>query len=30
MCWKCDHPDSTMQEWLELIYAAVQENGWFA
>ena len=28
MCWKCDHPDSTMQEWLELIYAAVQENGW--
>ena len=28
MCWKCDHPDSTMQEWMELIYAAVQENGW--
>jgi hypothetical protein len=28
MCWKCDHPDSTMQEWLELIYEKVQENGW--
>jgi Domain of unknown function (DUF4262) len=28
MCWKCDHPDSTMQEWMELIYAAVQKNGW--
>ena len=28
MCWKCDHPDSTMQEWLEGIYALVQRNGW--
>jgi hypothetical protein len=28
MCWKCDHPDSTMQEWLDLIYEKVQENGW--
>jgi uncharacterized protein DUF4262 len=28
MCWKCDHPDSTMQEWLELIYEKVKENGW--
>jgi hypothetical protein len=28
MCWKCDHPESTMQEWMELIYAAVQANGW--
>ncbi|MDT7735427.1 MAG: hypothetical protein QOE12_2601 [Mycobacterium sp.] len=28
MCWKCDHPDSTVQEWMELIYAAVQQNGW--
>ena len=28
MCWKCDHPDSTMQEWLEAIYASVQRNGW--
>ena len=30
MCWKCDHPDSTMQEWLELIYEKVKENGWTA
>jgi hypothetical protein len=28
MCWKCDHPDSTMQEWLEAIYASVERNGW--
>ncbi|WP_428341680.1 DUF4262 domain-containing protein [Mycobacterium sp.] len=28
MCWKCDHPDSTMQEWMELIYEKVKENGW--
>jgi hypothetical protein len=30
MCWKCDHPDSTVQEWLELIYEKVKENGWTA
>jgi len=30
MCWKCDHPDSTLQEWLELIYEKVKENGWTA
>ena len=28
MCWKCDHPDSTMQEWLEIIRATVEKNGW--
>jgi hypothetical protein len=28
MCWKCDHPDSTMQEWLDGIYALVEKNGW--
>ena len=28
MCWKCDHPDSTMQEWLEVIYAPYKRNGW--
>jgi hypothetical protein len=30
MCWKCDHPDSTVQEWLELIYEKVKANGWTA
>ena len=30
MCWKCDHPEATMQEWLELIYEKVKENGWTA
>ncbi|WP_343710249.1 DUF4262 domain-containing protein [Mycobacterium sp.] len=28
MCWKCDHPDSTVEEWLEAIYALVVKNGW--
>ena len=30
MCWKCDHPEATVQEWLELIYEKVKENGWTA
>jgi hypothetical protein len=28
MCWKCDHPDATVQEWLEAIHEAVQKHGW--
>jgi hypothetical protein len=28
MCWKCDHPEATMQEWLDLIYERVQQCGW--
>ena len=28
MCWKCDHPEATTQEWLELLYERVKENGW--
>jgi Domain of unknown function (DUF4262) len=28
MCWKCDHPEATMQEWLDLIYERVQQHGW--
>jgi hypothetical protein len=28
MCWKCDHPDSTMQEWLEIIRETVRNHGW--
>jgi uncharacterized protein DUF4262 len=28
MCWKCDHPEATMQDWMDLIYEKVQENGW--
>jgi hypothetical protein len=30
MCWKCDHPEATMQEWMDLIYERVKENGWTA
>ncbi len=28
MCWKCDHPEATMQEWLEAIYKLVEKQGW--
>jgi hypothetical protein len=28
MCWKCDHPEATTQEWLELIYEKVKQNGY--
>jgi hypothetical protein len=28
MCWKCDHPEATMQEWMNLIYEKVRANGW--
>ena len=27
MCWKCDHPEATMQEYLDLIYERVQRRG---
>jgi hypothetical protein len=28
MCWKCDHPDSTIEEWLEAIRTTMAEHGW--
>ena len=28
MCWICDHPGSTMQEWLDVIRETVREHGW--
>ncbi len=28
MCWMCDHPEATVQEWLEAIYDAVEKQGW--
>jgi Domain of unknown function (DUF4262) len=28
MCWKCDHPDATVQEWLEAIRETVEKHGW--
>ena len=28
MCWKCDHPEATTQDWLELLYERVKEDGW--
>ncbi len=30
MCWKCDHPDATMSEWLQLLCQKVKKNGWAA
>ena len=28
MCWKCDHPEATVQEWLEAIHEVVEKQGW--
>ncbi|OHV05725.1 DUF4262 domain-containing protein [Mycobacterium talmoniae] len=28
MCWKCDHPDSTVEEWLDAIRETVDKRGW--
>jgi uncharacterized protein DUF4262 len=28
MCWKCDHPEATVQEWLEAIRETVEKHGW--
>ena len=28
MCWMCDRPEATMQEWLEAIHDAVEKEGW--
>jgi hypothetical protein len=28
MCWKCDHPEATMQDWLDLLRQTVDEHGW--
>ncbi len=28
MCWKCDHPDSTVDEWLAVIRTTVDKHGW--
>lgn len=28
MCWKCDHPDSTVEEWLAAIRETVDKHGW--
>ncbi len=28
MCWKCDHPEVTEQEWLEALHRLVEKHGW--
>ena len=28
MCWKCDHPEATMQEWLDVLRQTVDTHGW--
>jgi hypothetical protein len=28
MCWKCDHPEATVQEWLAAIHELVVKHGW--
>ncbi|WP_209305823.1 DUF4262 domain-containing protein [Mycobacterium sp. PS03-16] len=28
MCWRCDHPEATLEEYLDLLYEQILENGW--
>lgn len=28
MCWKCDHPEATVEEWLDAIRETVVMHGW--
>ena len=28
MCWMCDHPEATVQEWLDAVREMVQKHGW--
>mgnify|MGYP000846760437 FL=1 len=28
MCWKCDRPDSTVEQWLDAVRAMVDKHGW--
>jgi hypothetical protein len=29
MCWKCDHPDATDEDYFELIRGVIDSRGWF-
>jgi len=29
MCWKCDNPDKTDEDYLELIRGVIADHGWF-
>ena len=28
MCWKCDHPEVTVEEWLESMRSIIDTHGW--
>jgi len=28
MCWKCDRPDASLQEWLEVLRETARVHGW--
>lgn len=28
MCWQCDHPDATQDDYLDVLYDLVLEHGW--
>ena len=28
MCWQCDHPDATIDDYLDTVRATIDENGW--
>lgn len=29
MCWQCDNPDKTMDDYLEMVRRTIDEYGWF-
>lgn len=28
MCWQCDHPDKTREDYLDILRAIIRKNGW--
>ncbi|APE17603.1 DUF4262 domain-containing protein [Mycolicibacterium pallens] len=28
MCWRCDHPDATTEDYLEELQATIRDHGW--
>ncbi len=29
MCWKCDHPDATIDDYFDQLRASIRKHGWF-
>lgn len=28
MCWRCDHPEATLDDYLEVLHGTIVKNGW--